>query len=123
MSINVEGYRYQNPIPAASRVKNVVATGAIEGQDPIMRAVPDDPFEQARLTFVNLKRILEAAGGHVEDIVRIVAFIRNDSVFEALDREWSQMFPDAEKTPARHTMIHQSPGNILLQVRALAILQ
>ena len=42
-SIEVEGFSHgANPIPAASRVGNIVMTGGISGQDPVTGKVPED---------------------------------------------------------------------------------
>lgn len=40
-------------------------------------AVPEDAGEQARLAMENLQRIVEAAGGTLEDIVQVTRYIRD----------------------------------------------
>lgn len=39
--------------------------------------IPDDPAEQARLTMEQLKEILAAAGGTLQDVVSVTRFIRD----------------------------------------------
>jgi enamine deaminase RidA (YjgF/YER057c/UK114 family) len=68
-SIEVEGFSHgAQPIPAASRVGPLVMTGGVYGLDPATGKIPDDVAEQARLMFMNLERILAAAGGTLGDI-------------------------------------------------------
>ena len=47
-SIDVEGYRHTNPIPAASRVGNLLMSGVITGRDPTSGTLPPSLEEQAR---------------------------------------------------------------------------
>ena len=63
-SIEVAGFSHGGqPIPAASRVGDLIMTGGVYGLDPASGAIPGDVAEQARLMFANLGRILEAEIG------------------------------------------------------------
>ena len=74
-SINVAGASHVNPIPSASRRGPFVVSGAISGTDPATGKVPADLDEQCRLMFANVRRVMEAAGGTPDDIVKMTVWI------------------------------------------------
>ena len=123
-SIEIDGFGHgTNPIPAASRVGNIVMTGGVYGLDPQSRAIPDGAADQCRLMFANLKRILAAAGASPDDVVKITVFIKDPSVRDVVNPEWTAMFPDASSRPARHTLVNPYlAANMLIQCEALAVL-
>ncbi len=102
-SINVAGASHLNPIPSASRRGPFVVSGAISGADPQTGKVPDDLDAQCRLMFANVRRVIEAAGGTPEDIVKMNVWIADRALRPVLNRHWVEMFPDAASRPARHT--------------------
>lgn len=103
-SINVAGASHVNPIPSASRRGPLVMSGAISGTDPDTGKVPDDLDAQCRLMFQNVRRIMEAAGGGPDDIVKMTVWITDRSLRPILNKHWVEMFPDPQSRPARHTL-------------------
>jgi enamine deaminase RidA (YjgF/YER057c/UK114 family) len=122
-SIEVPGFSHgANPIPAASRVDDIVMTGGVSGLDPATGKIPDDPAAQCRLMFANLARILAAAGGSMDDVVKVTVWLKNASVREVVNPVWLEHFPDASSRPARHTMMNEHlAANMLIQCDAFAI--
>jgi 2-iminobutanoate/2-iminopropanoate deaminase len=122
-SINIEGFGHgANPIPAASRVGNVVMTGGVHGLDPKTQKLPDDAAEQCRLMFANLGRILAAAGATTDDLVKITVFIKDQSIRPVVNPEWTALFPDAASRPARQTLVNPHlMANMLIQCEATAV--
>ena len=102
-SIEVAGVKHVNPIPSACRRGPFLVTGAISGADPETGKVPADLDEQCARMFDNVRRILAAAGGSAEDIVKVTVWITDRSLRETLNRHWVAMFPDPHSRPARHT--------------------
>jgi enamine deaminase RidA (YjgF/YER057c/UK114 family) len=121
-SIEISGFGHVNPIPAASRVGNVVASSAISGTDPATGTVPDDLEAQCAHMFANVRRILEAAGAGTEDIVRMTVWVKDLAHREAVNKEWLKMFPDPEARPARHTTAQNLARNMLVQCEFLAVI-
>ena len=110
-SIEVEGFSHgTNPIPAASRVGNMVMTGGVFGLDPKTKAIPDGAAEQCRLMFANLRRILDAAGASTDEVLKVTVFIKDNSVREVINPEWLALFPDPASRPARQTRPHGGGG-------------
>jgi enamine deaminase RidA (YjgF/YER057c/UK114 family) len=122
-SIEIEGFGHgTNPIPAASRVGNMVMTGGVYGLDPATRAIPAGAAEQCRLMFANLGRILTAAGASTGDVLKITVFIKDNSVREVVNPEWTAMFPDPASRPARQTLVNPHlAANMLIQCEATAV--
>jgi len=124
-SIHVDGFSHgPNPIPAASRVRNVVITGGIAGQDPATSKTPDDPTAQVGFAFLQMKRILAAAGATPEDIVKVDVVVKDFGLRDAINVEWLKMFPDEHSRPARHVVKYDHfGGNIQIQLTATAVVE
>jgi enamine deaminase RidA (YjgF/YER057c/UK114 family) len=98
-------------------------TSGIFGMEPETRKIPGDIEGQCRLMFANIRRVMEAAGGSVEDIIKVVVWAKDKSFKDAVNKEWLAMFPDAHSRPARHTMMYQGfSGNVLVQCEIVAVL-
>jgi 2-iminobutanoate/2-iminopropanoate deaminase len=124
-SIHVEGFSHgSTPIPAASRVGNIVMTGGINGTDKATGKISEDLAEQAKHVFANAKRIIEAAGAKTDDIVKMTFWIKQPAAREAINKEWVAMFPDAESRPARHTLQNDHmAAAVQIQCDAFAVIQ
>jgi len=103
-SIEVSGVKHQNPIPSASRKGPFVVSGAISGADPDTGKVSADLDAQCRQMFANVRRVMEAAGGGPEDIVKVNVWIADRALRPTLNKYWLDMFPDPHSRPARHTI-------------------
>ena len=122
-SFEVPGLHHENPIPMGSIIGNLMMTSGIFGMDPETRKVPDDIAEQCRLMFANVRRVMAAAGGSPDDIVKLVVWAKDKSFKDAMNKEWLGMFPDEHSRPARHTMMYAGfSGNVLIQCEIVAVL-
>ncbi len=121
-SIYVEGFGHKNPIPAASRIGNLVASGIIYGLD-VSTGKPAATLEQqAQLMFHHLKAIVEEAGGTVDDILKLNVWMVDRSKREPVNVEWLKMFPDSASRPARQAMQAELGAGILVQCDFLAVI-
>lgn len=122
-SINVEGFDHgPQPIPAACRAGNIIATGGIYGLDPRTGTIPDAIVEQTMLMFANLRAILGAAGSGLNEVVKMTVWVKNPAARQALNDQWQLAFPDPASRPARHTLQNDYlPANMLIQCDALAV--
>ncbi len=105
-SVYVDGVKHVNPIPSACRRGPFVVSGAISGMDPATGKVPAELDAQCRHMFDNVRRVIAAAGGTPEDIVKMTVWITDRSLREIMNRYWVEMFPDPVSRPARHTVAH-----------------
>ena len=103
-SIEVSRVKHVNPIPSACRRGPFVVSGAISGADPDTGKVAADLDAQCRQMFDNVRRIMEAAGGTADDIIKMNVWISDRKLRETMNRYWVEMFPDPHSRPARHTI-------------------
>ena len=104
-SINYPGFKHENPIPNASRIGNILMSSIISGRDPTTAAMPPEAEAQVANIFKQIRLCVEAAGGTVEDIIKINFWVRDPAVGrKMLNGPWTEMFPDAASRPARHTL-------------------
>ena len=123
-SINGGKPRHENPIPNASRIGNLVMSSVIGGTNPGTRDLPDSFEAQVANVFIHIRHDIEAAGGTVDDIIKVTFWVRDPaSQRAALNTEWVKLFPDPESRPARHTQAMASGGRSLVQADFVAVLQ
>ena len=104
-SVNYPGYKHQNPIPNGSRIGNIVMSSIMNGSDPETRTMPPDLANQVTNIFKHIRLCVEAAGGSVDDIIKVNFWMKQPSTGRAaLNDEWVKMFPDESSRPARHTL-------------------
>jgi len=121
-SIEVPGLRHSAPIPQASVVGNLLVSGGIGPVDPQTGAAPDGTDEQVAMVFANVRRVLAAAGGSAEDVVKCTVFVRDRAIRPVVDKYWVEMFPDDASRPARHTLPTDLQGGMQLQLEIMAVL-
>ena len=122
-SFEVPGLRHENPIPMGSIIGPFMMSSGIFGMEPETRKTPPDIESQCRLMFANIRRVMDAAGGSVDDIIKMVVWAKDKIFKEALNKEWLAMFPDPHSRPARHTMLYNGfSGNTLIQCDIIAVL-
>lgn len=104
-----------NAPPPGGAYSQAISTGNLvflSGQGPFDPSTGDKVegsfVEQARQTFQNLAAVAEAAGGSLEDAVRVGVYLRDMSDFAAMN----ELYPDyfAEPLPARTTIQSNLPG-------------
>ena len=85
----------------AIRVGDVVYAS---GQLGLNRQAPDSTIEgQTRLTLENTKRVLEAAGTTMDNVVKCTVFLTRASDFQGMNRVYREFFP--KDPPARSTVV------------------
>jgi enamine deaminase RidA (YjgF/YER057c/UK114 family) len=122
-SINGSRPRHENPIPNAARIGNLVMSSVIGGTNPGTRDLPASLEQQVANVFAHIRHDVEAAGGTVEDIIKITFWLK-DPVKQraALNDEWVKMFPDPDSRPARHTQHLPADARPLVQADFIAVL-
>jgi enamine deaminase RidA (YjgF/YER057c/UK114 family) len=122
-SINSPAPRHENPIPNASRIGNVVMSSVIGGSTPGTRTLPPTLDEQLANVFAAIKGDVEAAGGTVEDILKITFYVK-DPIKDrpVINNHWVKMFPDPEARPARHSQTLPPDSRALVQADFFAVL-
>jgi 2-iminobutanoate/2-iminopropanoate deaminase len=120
----VPGVSHGNaPIPMGARVGNMIYSSGIMGKDPATNALPEDAPSQAKFMFANLRSLLAQGGAGLGDLVHVKAYVKDNSHRDALNAEWLQCFPDPHDRPARHTMVADLPGGMLVQIEVVAVVK
>ena len=104
-SITWPGFKHENPIPNASMIGNILMSSIISGRDPETGKAPPEAEAQIANIFKQIKLGVEAAGGTVDDIIKVNFWVKDPAVGrKMLNGEWAKMFPDSASRPARHTL-------------------
>jgi len=122
-SIHIEGFAHKNPIPAASRLGNMLMTGIITGADPATGKLADTLEAQCANIFHHVRSIMAAAGGSTNDIIKISVWMADLGKRDVLNAEWVKMFPDPHSRPARHTSQAQLEGGQLIVADITAVFE
>jgi 2-iminobutanoate/2-iminopropanoate deaminase len=98
----------------------------ISGQGPAPGT--DDIKDQTLTTLENVKKIVEATGGKVSDIVNTTVFLKDIKEFGKMNRIYQKFFDDNGvdgKYPARTTIeVSNLPvSSMLIEINAVAVLK
>ena len=121
--IHVDGIEHQAPIPTATRVGNMLFTSGIIGFDAANGSLSDRIEDQALHVFVNLRKILEAAGGDLGDVGHVRVLVKDENFRAEVNKHWLADFPDPDDRPARHTVVSDLRGTMLVQLEVIAVLK
>ena len=111
------------PIPMGVRLGNLVFSSGVMGKDPADDSLPPDAARQAELMFRNARTLLERAGATLDDVAHVTVYVKDNAYREHLNREWLKAFPDEHDRPARHTLLWDLPGGMLIQCELVAVLE
>jgi 2-iminobutanoate/2-iminopropanoate deaminase len=122
-SFEIEGYKHgANPIPAVTRIGNLVLTGGISGIDITSGVMPAALEDQCANMFELAATVLKAADAKLADVIKVTVFMRAGLDREALNREWVKCFPDPHSRPVRHTLVNEHlAGGMLIQCELMAV--
>jgi 2-iminobutanoate/2-iminopropanoate deaminase len=98
-------------VHAAGQGANDPATGRLAGADI---------ETQTRQCLRNLEAVLTASGATLDDVLRVGVFLAHRSDFEGMNAVYSTVFCDPP--PARTTIYVGLPGELRVEVDALAVL-
>ena len=120
-SIEVPGLHHGGaPIPQASLVGSLLVSSGISGMDPETGEIALDAARQVELVFANMRALLTAAGGTLDDVAKCTFFVRDRAIRSEIDSHWILAFPSPESRPARHTLVQQLSDPVLLQCEITA---
>jgi len=116
------------PIPAGPYSHGVIASGRIlfvSGQIPIDPSTGElvrEPFAKAvEIVLRNIEAIVRSAGGDLENIVKVTAYLTDMSKFQEFNEVYQRFFKPPY--PARTTVqVAGLPRNSPIEIEAIAIL-
>ena len=95
----------------------------MHGVDPATGNLADGAEAQIAHAFANLRGILEAAGGSLEDVAQVLVTLTDRATRPLVNRIWTELFPDPKSRPARNTGERDLPGGSLCQLIAYAYIE
>ena len=113
---------HQNPIPQGVKICNMIYSSAISGADAATGELPGEPETQAWNTFRNIRLLVEAAGGTIDDIAKMSVSLRDDETRKYVNDAWLDMFPEENNRPARHTQSANINPRYHVQIEFTAVL-
>lgn len=119
-AIQVETFAHVNPVPAASRVGPLLMSGVLPGRDPESGEMPADLTSQLAHVFTLIREVMSAAGGSTDDIVKLTFHLVDFRDRNALNDEWTRMFPDPATMPARQVIAAALDGGALVHADLVA---
>lgn len=122
-SIHAEGFSHKNPIPSACRIGPMLYSGSILGTDPATGAYGATLEAQCELMFDQMRRVVQAGGGTLNDVIKMTVWMRDRNQRAALNAVWLKVFPDAHDRPARHTMQADLDGDKLIECDFVAVIE
>ena len=96
------------PYSHAVRGGGLVFLAGQIGHDPATGELPEDFEAQARQTFRNLEAVARAAGGSLDDAVRLGIYLRDMDNFATMNDVYREFV--TEPFPARTTIQSDLPG-------------
>jgi enamine deaminase RidA (YjgF/YER057c/UK114 family) len=109
-SIQTDSFQHENPIPVATRIGPLLASGIIPGFDPGTRNMPDKLEDQIANLFTHIGGALSAAGGSWDDVAKITFFANDPEARGKINPYWLEKFPEPDSRPSRHTQITSEGG-------------
>lgn len=106
------------PYSQAITVGNMLFTSGQIPIDPATGNIPQGVEAQARQALMNVKNLIAAAGGSIENTVKTTVFIQNMGDFAKINEIYAEFF--TEPYPARSCVeVAKLPKDVLLEVEAI----
>jgi len=122
-SVDVPGLGHgSQPIPGGAVVRGLFISGGISGKDPATGSIPEEVADEVAQAFANLRALVETAGGSLEDVAKVTVLAGQREVREHVNPVWTELFPDPDSRPARHTVKAELSGGMRLQLECFAVL-
>ncbi|MBZ5601161.1 MAG: RidA family protein [Acidobacteriia bacterium] len=94
----------------------------VSGQGPIDpttdKLISGDIQQQTRQVLANIKRILDAAGATMADVVKCSVFLKNAGDFKAMNEVYTEFF--GTDRPARTTVACEFVSDMLVEIDCVA---
>ncbi|MDB5568953.1 MAG: RidA family protein [Hyphomicrobiales bacterium] len=100
-SVYTESFSHSNPTPMACRVGPLLMSGIINGLEK--GSAPGTLDEQLARMFARIPEVMRAAGGTVEQIVKVNVTLADIAARTQVNARWVALFPDETNRPVRHS--------------------
>lgn len=88
--------------------------------DPTTGKIPDSIEDQTHQVLANLRAVIEAAGGDLEDVVKTTIFLTDLNTFATVNAIYGEYFGE-KAAPARSTVqVAALPKGVMIEIDAIA---
>ncbi|AQZ11666.1 (ZYRO0D09856g) [Zygosaccharomyces parabailii] len=94
-----------SPAYITSSDRELVFTSGCVGTDSSQN-LPECPVEQAKNAFENLSKVLEASGSSLDNVLKVLLFVRDPAIAPSVNRIYQKYFPGK---PARSCIVVAFP--------------
>lgn len=109
------------PYSQAVKAGNLLFTSGQLPINPATGEISGDMTAQTRQTLENLKAVIAAAGGTLQDVVKATVFITDLKEFAAMNAVYAEYFPN--RPPARSTVeVSGLARGALVEIEAVAVI-
>ncbi|MCD8180653.1 MAG: RidA family protein [Firmicutes bacterium] len=106
------------PYSQAVTVGNLLFTSGQIPINPENGEIPEGVEAQAKQALTNVKNLIEAAGGSIDNVVKTTVFIKNMDDFGKINEIYAEFF--TEPYPARSCVeVARLPKDVLLEVETI----
>jgi 2-iminobutanoate/2-iminopropanoate deaminase len=109
-------------IPHAVRVNDMLYASGLSGTDPVTGEPQGDLKRQIATALQHMRRLVERAGGSIDNVGRGVGFCTRVEDRDMVDQVWMDMFPDPNDKPAFKVLVADLPPGHLVRIDAVALL-
>jgi 2-iminobutanoate/2-iminopropanoate deaminase len=122
VAIHPEGTKIPTvPLTHGIRKGNILQVAGQVAFDPSTNEIVGDTVtEQTRQVMQNVRRVLEAGGATLEDVVMCRIYLTDTAHFGEMNDAYREFFE--ESFPARTTVYVGLPEGLLVEIDALAVL-
>ncbi len=108
-------------IPFGTTVGDVLFSGGTFGRNSKTGEMGKTAEEQAALALENTRTLLDAAGYRPEDVAHFFVWLKDRKYQESINKSYAEMFPDEKSRPARHSLVVDLPGEMMVQMDVMAV--
>jgi len=109
----------RGPYSPAVRAGDFIYVSGQGPIDPITDKIsPGDIAHQTRVVLTNIRRILEAAGASMADVVKCSVFLKDGGEFKEMNQVYTEFF--GENRPARTTVACEFVSDMRVEIDCVA---
>jgi 2-iminobutanoate/2-iminopropanoate deaminase len=109
-------------VPHAVVIDNMVYACGLSGTDPVTGEPCGDLKRQVATALQHMRRLVEKAGGSLDNVGRAVGFCTRVEDRDLVDQVWMDVFPDPNDKPAFKVLLADLPAGQLVRIDCVALL-
>lgn len=112
----------QATIPVGIRINDMVFANGLAGIDSVTGEPAGDLVAQMSRILEHLQRLMEQAGGSMDNVVRCAAYVTTMADREPIYHPWEALYPDPADRPALKALLAELPTGHLVHLDAVGII-